>query len=104
MIFGNDRRSARPSRPSLTDSLTKSKRTPLSAHTGTRRSRPRWPAPLVEPGAVFTHLLALRRRRVALADGPDGNGGSVTYNLALQGADTMTPSHCTIVRLKRGTS
>src|SRR5215510_10328813 len=31
------------------------------------RSRPRWPAPLVEPGAVFTHLLALRRRRVALA-------------------------------------
>jgi hypothetical protein len=31
------------------------------------RSRPRWPAPLVEPGAVFAHLLALRRRRVALA-------------------------------------
>ena len=24
-------------------------------------------APLVEPGAVFTHVLALRRRRVALA-------------------------------------
>ena len=34
---------------------------------GTGRSRPRWPAPLVEPGAVFAHLLALRRRRVALA-------------------------------------
>ncbi len=34
---------------------------------GTSRSRPRWPAPLVEPGAVFAHLLALRRRRVALA-------------------------------------
>src|SRR6266699_3164049 len=31
------------------------------------RSRPRWPAPLVEPGAVFAHLLALRCRRVALA-------------------------------------
>jgi hypothetical protein len=30
-------------------------------------SRPRWPAPLVEPGAVFVHLLALRCRRVALA-------------------------------------
>src|SRR5258708_20927010 len=63
----SERRSARPSRPSLTDSLTKSKRTTFSTHTGTRRSRPRWPAPLVEPGAVFTHLLALRRRRVALA-------------------------------------
>jgi hypothetical protein len=37
---------------------------PLS---GTGRSRPRWPAPLVEPGAVFAHLLALRYRRVALA-------------------------------------
>jgi hypothetical protein len=35
--------------------------------SGTGRSRPRWPAPLVEPGAVFAHLLALRRRRVALA-------------------------------------
>src|SRR5947209_8283934 len=35
--------------------------------SGTRRSRPRWPAPLVEPGAVFAHLLALRCRRVALA-------------------------------------
>src|SRR6516165_2375222 len=34
---------------------------------GTHRSRPRWPAPLVEPGAVFAHLLALRCRRVALA-------------------------------------
>src|SRR6266487_3818768 len=32
-----------------------------------RRSRPRWPAPLVEPGAVFAHLFALRCRRVALA-------------------------------------
>ena len=32
-----------------------------------QRSRPRWPAPLVEPGAVFAHLLALRCRRVALA-------------------------------------
>ena len=31
------------------------------------RSRPRWPAPLVEPGAVFAHLIALRHRRVALA-------------------------------------
>src|SRR5260370_40421468 len=65
--WSSERRSARPSRPSLTDSLTKSKRTTLSAHTGTRRSRPRWPAPLVEPGAVFAHLLALRCRRVALA-------------------------------------
>src|SRR6516165_4816810 len=27
----------------------------------------RWPAPLVEPGAVFAHPLALRCRRVALA-------------------------------------
>src|SRR6266478_5395782 len=63
----SERRSARPSRPSLTDSLTKSKRTTFSTHTGTRRSRPRWPAPLVEPGAGFTHLLALRRRRVALS-------------------------------------
>src|SRR6266568_203729 len=35
--------------------------------SGTHRSRPRWPAPLVEPGAVFAHLLALRCRRVALA-------------------------------------
>ena len=35
--------------------------------SGSGRSRPRWPAPLVEPGAVFAHLLALRRRRVALA-------------------------------------
>jgi hypothetical protein len=35
--------------------------------SGTGRSRPRWPAPLVEPGAVFAHLLALRRRGVALA-------------------------------------
>jgi hypothetical protein len=35
--------------------------------SGTGRSRPRWPAPLVEPGAVFAHLLALRCRRVALA-------------------------------------
>src|SRR4051812_9226305 len=35
--------------------------------SGTRRSRPRWPAPLVEPGAVFAHLLALRCRRVTLA-------------------------------------
>ena len=35
--------------------------------SGTGRSGPRWPAPLVEPGAVFAHLLALRRRRVALA-------------------------------------
>jgi hypothetical protein len=34
---------------------------------GTGRSRPRRPAPLVEPGAVFAHLLALRCRRVALA-------------------------------------
>src|SRR4051794_2079071 len=32
-----------------------------------RRSCPRWPAPLVEPGAVFAHLLALRCRRVTLA-------------------------------------
>ncbi len=30
-------------------------------------SRPRWAAPLVEPDAVFAHLLALRCRRVALA-------------------------------------
>jgi hypothetical protein len=30
-------------------------------------SRPRWPVPLVEPGAVFAHLVALRCRRVALA-------------------------------------
>src|SRR5215831_13636088 len=37
------------------------------AESGTHRSRPRCPAPLVEPGAVFTHLLALRCRRVALA-------------------------------------
>src|SRR6266702_8363528 len=35
--------------------------------SGTHRSRPRWPAPLVEPRAVFAHLLALRCRRVALA-------------------------------------
>src|SRR3954470_7072883 len=35
--------------------------------SGTRRSRPRWPAPFVEPGAVFAHLLALRCRRVTLA-------------------------------------
>jgi hypothetical protein len=35
--------------------------------SGTGRSRPRWPVPLVEPGAVFAHLLALRCRRVALA-------------------------------------
>ena len=35
--------------------------------SGTGRSRPRWAAPLVEPGAVFAHLLALRRRGVALA-------------------------------------
>jgi hypothetical protein len=35
--------------------------------SGTHRSRPRWPAPLVEPGAVFAHLLALRCRRVVLA-------------------------------------
>src|SRR5262249_17628831 len=35
--------------------------------TAPGRSRPRWPAPLVERGAVFAHLLALRHRRVALA-------------------------------------
>ena len=35
--------------------------------SGTGRSRPRWPAPVVEPGAVFAHLLALRSRRVTLA-------------------------------------
>src|SRR6516225_8658473 len=38
-----------------------------SGRSGTHHSRPRWPAPLMEPGAVFAHLLALRRRRVALA-------------------------------------
>src|SRR4051812_37229116 len=35
--------------------------------TRTRRSRARWLAPLVEPGAVFAHLLALGCWRVALA-------------------------------------
>jgi hypothetical protein len=35
--------------------------------SGTGRSRPRWPAPLVEPGAIFAHLPALRCRRIALA-------------------------------------
>src|SRR5258708_8389226 len=55
----SERRSARPSRPSLTDSLTKSKLTTFSSHTGTRRSRPRAPAPLVDPTPLFTPLPTL---------------------------------------------
>src|SRR5260370_24312385 len=57
----SERRSARPSRPSLTDSLTKSKRTTFSTHTGPRRPPPPRLAPLADPGPVFPHLLQLRR-------------------------------------------
>src|SRR5262245_22381522 len=54
-------------RPSFWLMRATTERTPTTPRRGTGRSRPRWPAPLVEPGAVFAHLLALRRRRVALA-------------------------------------
>jgi hypothetical protein len=61
----SERRSARPSRPSLTDSLTKSKRTTFSAHTASRSGSMR-------PWRPVSHLSSLSRQSSMPWSGSDG--------------------------------